>query len=165
MRRLIVSVTALALAPLIASSPAQAGGRAFFSSRPVFFHQPVFFNRQAFNRPAFSHGRFFLHHPFFVHQVPMGASPIVPPFTSFTSFGPGVSVFNSGVAFPGFFGDTGLVGGGAIDAGTSPGVTLIINPTPPAPPPAPVVYGPPTVEKSQAGVEVVRLMNTTLKTP
>jgi hypothetical protein len=184
MRKFAVGMMALVIAPIIASGTARAGQQVFFGSRPAFFHQPAFFhgpsffngrrgffNRSAFfngrrvffNRPAFFNGRrVFFDHRFF-HGVPVGSSPIVPPFTSFTggftSFGQG-----SALSFP-LFGDSGVFGGAGVASDSGSGVTLMINTAPPAPPPAPVVYNPPTVEKSAAGVEVVRLMNTSPTPP
>jgi hypothetical protein len=158
MRKFALSMLALVIAPIIASGTARAGQQLFFASRPAFFHQPIFFNRPAF----FKRGVFF-NRPFFFHRVPMGSSQIVPPFTSFTR---GATIFSRGVAtsFPVFLGDTGAFGT-TVQADPSTGVTLIINTAPATPPPAPVAFSAPTVETSAAGVEVVRLMNTSLKPP
>ena len=100
----------------------------------------------------------------------MGFSRIVPPFTSFDTpffrkFGRRFPFFGqgAGVSFPFWFGDwsDNGFGNGALQAGSTP--MYIINPA--VPPPPPVVYNPPTVETTPAGVEVVRLMSTSPARP
>jgi len=161
MRKLALSMTALVLLALVAAGgDAKAGQRGFFMGRPFVFPHPV-----TFNRSAFFNGRVFFNRPFFFHQVQMGSTPIVPPFTSFTR---NMTIFSrgNGRAFPVFFDNVGRFGTAAAQADPFPGLSLIINPTPPAPAPlATVVYNAPTVETSPAGVEVVHLMSTSLKSP
>ena len=160
MRKLLLSMTALVLlAPVVAGGDAKAGQQGFFSSRPVVFHHPV-----VFNRAAFFNGRVFFHRPFLSPRVQMGSTPIVPPFTSFTR---NMTIFGRGAGrtFPVFFDDVGGFGTAAVQTNPFPGLTLIVNPAPPTSPPASVVYNAPTVETSPAGIEVVHLMSTSLKSP
>jgi hypothetical protein len=160
MWRLVLGITAVVLlAPVVADRDAKAGQQGFFSSQPVVFHHPV-----VFNHAAFFSGRAFFNRPFFFSRVQMGSTPIVPPFTSFTR---NMTIFSRGTgrAFPVFFDNLGGFGTAAVQTDSFPGLTLIVNPAPPAPPPAAVVYNAPTVETSPAGVEVVHLMSTSLKSP
>ena len=155
MRKWKAAVYGCAIALALPSWPAVAGGFGFrMASRPM---------HMGFSRivPPFTSFH----------------SGIVPPFTSFDTpffrkfgrrfpfFGQGAGFFGqgAGVSVPFWFGDwfDNGFGNGALQAGSTP--MYIINPA--VPPPPPVVYNPPTVETTPAGVEVVRLMSTSPARP